>query len=85
MTTPPLRYRSLGNAPVPTTAAAAAAGAEVAAAGLQVASPAAVSGHLAAAQCEFAFTRYCRCQYCIVYGIQKGVGGGVVYCAIDVQ
>jgi len=26
-----------------------------------------------------AFTRYCHCQYCMVYGIQKGGRGGVVY------
>jgi len=35
--------------------------------------------------CDLAFTRYCYCQYCIVYGIQKGARGGVVYCAIYVQ
>ena len=33
-----------------------------------------------------AFTRYCHCQYIIVYGIQRGSrGGGVVYCVIVVR
>jgi len=30
-------------------------------------------------------TRYCHYQSCMVYGIQKGGRGGVVYCAIDVH
>ena len=32
-----------------------------------------------------AFTRYCYSQYCMVYGIHKGVRVGVVYCPITVQ
>jgi len=28
-----------------------------------------------------AFTRYCHCQYCIVYAIRRGIRGGIVYCA----
>jgi len=38
------------------------------------------SGHLA-----LAFTRYCHCQYCMVYGMYKGGRVGVVYCALVVQ
>jgi len=34
---------------------------------------------------ELAFTRYCHCQYGIVHGTWGRSGGGVVYCAIDVQ
>jgi len=35
---------------------------------------------------NFAFTRYCYYQYCTVHGVHKGGwGGGVVFCAIDVQ
>jgi len=34
---------------------------------------------------QMAFTRYCYCQYCMGYGIHKGVRGGVVYGAIVVQ
>jgi len=32
-----------------------------------------------------AFTRYCHCQYCMVYGIHKGSWVGVAYCAFVVQ
>ena len=32
-----------------------------------------------------AFTRYCHCQYCMVYGIYKGGRVGVVWCALVVQ
>ena len=32
-----------------------------------------------------ACTRYCHCQYCMVYGIRKGWPRGVVYCTIGVQ
>jgi len=31
------------------------------------------------------FTRYCRYQHCMVYGMHKGGWGGVVYSALDVQ
>jgi len=34
---------------------------------------------------KLAFTRYCHYQYCRVYGIKRGGGGGVVYCTIDVH
>jgi len=32
-----------------------------------------------------AFTRYCYCQSCMVYGIHTGGWRGVVYCAMVVQ
>jgi len=32
-----------------------------------------------------AYTRYCHCQYCMVYCIHKGGRVGVVYCALVVQ
>jgi len=35
--------------------------------------------------CRLAFTRYCHCQYCMVYGIDTGGRVGVVYCALVVQ
>jgi len=35
--------------------------------------------------CRLALTRYWYYQYCLVYGIQKGGRGGVVYCPIAVQ
>jgi len=34
---------------------------------------------------HLAFTRYCHCQYCMVYGMYKGGRVGAVYCALVVQ
>ena len=45
----------------------------------------AAEGVAAAVAPRVAFTRYCHCQYCMVYGIHKGVGWGVAYCALVVQ
>jgi len=43
------------------------------------------SRRLSRQRCTLACTRYCYNQYCMVYVIQKGHRGGVVYCAIIVQ
>ena len=35
--------------------------------------------------CDLAFTRYCNCQYCMVFVMHNGVWWGVVYCPKAVQ